>query len=150
MSTARPATPPSPGMQPMARPIRTPPNKMSSRAGSSSRCKAWNITLTVSGCMTSDGIRHSPVIIFSAALNPRRICRGSAAGSILQLIEPVETHGFHDAVADHDQPRFAAAVGIEMLVDGKRGNIDEIAPLPFIALRRCFPLVVELIEAIEL
>src|ERR1700720_3448776 len=105
-------------MQPMASPISTPPNKISSRIGSSSRCKAWNITLTVSGCRTSDGIRPLPCN-FPRPWQPFADSAPSIAGSVLQLIEPVETHRFHDAIADHDQPRFAAAVGIEMLVDGK-------------------------------
>ena len=65
----------------------------------------------------------------------------SISGSMLQLIEPVEAHRFDDAVADHDQPRFAVA--IEMLMDGERGNIDEVAALPFDCFGAVFPLIFE-------
>src|ERR1700692_3660178 len=95
--------------------------------------------------------RHRPIPCnFSPAASTRRRISRSVTGRVLQLIEPVETHRLHDAVTDHDQPRFARAVGVEMLVDGEGGYIDEVAALPFIALRLSLPLIVELVEAIEL
>src|SRR5262249_28276 len=62
----------------------------------------------------------------------RASTRGCALepGRGLQLVEPVVAHFLDDAVADHDQSRTGVRGG-EMLVNGERRNVDEIAAFPF-------------------
>src|SRR5579875_1462680 len=68
---------------------------------------------------------------------------------VFELIEPVEAHLAHDAVADDDEPRFLSCVGVEMLVCRERRDVDEIAALPRVFLGLGFPFPFEFVEAIE-
>src|SRR5579871_4153813 len=138
ISTARATTPPKPGMQPIASPIRTPRTRMSSRCHSSSNWSAWS------------AIANWPSIGGSAPPASRPVCRrGLKSRRVLHLIEPVEAHRLDDAVADDDQPRLAFA-GVEVLVNREGRDVDEIAPLPFGFLGFGFPFPMIGVDAIEL
>src|ERR1700730_3957001 len=84
------------------------------------------------------------VPIRNAAVAPSKSRR------ILDLVEPVEAHFLDHAVGDHDQPRLRSRMVVEMLVDGERRHVDEIAALPGKFLRLRSPLPVESVEAVEL
>src|SRR5882672_11611406 len=83
-----------------------------------------------------------------AATQKRERLRASRARRVLHLIEPVESHRFDDAVADHDQARFVLARA-EMLMDRERRDVDEIAPRPFGFARLGFPIPLIRIDAVE-
>src|SRR5215831_13932770 len=79
-----------------------------------------------------------------------RTSKSSKPRRVLDLVEPVEAHFLDHAVGDHDQPRLRRCVVVEMLVDGERRHVDEIAALPFEFFRLVRPLPVESIEAVEI
>ena len=53
---------------------------------------------------------------------------------ILDLLEIVEAAVLVDAVGAGDEPRRPPRIGIEMLVDRARRNVDDVARLPIVAL----------------
>src|SRR5256885_9218070 len=62
---------------------------------------------------------------------------------VFDLVEPVETHFAHDAVADDDKPRFFCRTRVEVLMRGEGRKIDKIAPRPFKALGLRLPIPLE-------
>src|ERR1700686_5214864 len=65
---------------------------------------------------------------------------GSMPLRILQLLEPVEAHGLDDPAVDHDEARFRARIGVEVLMAAIGRNIEEITLLPVVALGLRLPL----------
>src|SRR5580704_2710363 len=53
---------------------------------------------------------------------------------VLDLLEIVEAGILVDAVGAGDQPRRPCRIAVEMLMDGARRDIDDVARFPFVAL----------------
>jgi hypothetical protein len=53
---------------------------------------------------------------------------------VLDLLEVIEAGILVDAVDAGDQPRRALRIGVEVLVDGAGGNVDDVAGFPFVTL----------------
>src|SRR5882757_9812809 len=122
ISTASATTPPNPGMQPIARPISTPSTRIIRRVGSMSNCSAWSAISNWPGIGRDSppsparcALRAAPSHVYLRCANgptatqKRERRRASRGRRVLYLIEPVESHRFDDAVADHDQARFVLA-----------------------------------------
>src|SRR5215813_4744845 len=73
----------------------------------------------------------------------------SVALRVFQLLEPVEADLLDDPAVDHDDARLVPRVGVEMLVDAIRRNVDEIALLPVVALGLTLPLEFHRIVDVE-
>src|SRR6266566_5519233 len=67
----------------------------------------------------------------------------------LDLLEPVETHRFHDPAVDHDDARFVFGIAVEVLMRAIGRDVDEIALAPLEALGLVFPAELHLVIAIE-
>ncbi len=88
------------------------------------------------GALSDRAFAH-PTVLFLARLISRHA---------FHLVEPVEAHLLHDAIAHHDQPRL---LGGEMLVHGEGRDVDEVAALPFEALGHLRPFPLEFVGAVE-
>src|ERR1700674_378981 len=91
--------------------------------------------------------RKAVVPTIAAARSDRHAIASIPRGA-LELVEPIKAHFLDHAVADDDQPR-GAVVGGEVLVNGERRNVDEIAARPSEALGLARPIPLEGVEAVE-
>src|SRR5882724_12321468 len=76
--------------------------------------------------------RHFPEV-------PPNQLRGQSDGRVvlrrvLELLEIVQPAGLVDPVGGRDQARGLVGAGIEMLMDGVRRYVDDVACLPLVAL----------------
>src|SRR5712692_4475052 len=55
-------------------------------------------------------------------------------GAVLELLEVVQPAGLVDPVGRRDEARRLVGAGVEMLVDGVRRDVDDVACLPLVAL----------------
>src|SRR6266850_7714936 len=70
---------------------------------------------------------------------PPNQLRGKSDGRIvlrrvLELLQVVQPAGLVDPVGGRDQARGLVGAGIEMLMDGVRRDVDDVARLPLVAL----------------